>query len=86
MLPVDPDVDLGQILAQPALERLSVIETGCFDEVMAAYADLTPDELLAGGQLPDALVAKFAESNPGQEGGQLARPARPGPERRHDPG
>ena len=66
---VDPSVDLEQILAQPALERLSVLETGCFDEVMAAYADLTPDELLAGGQLPDALVAKFAESNPGQEAG-----------------
>jgi dipeptidyl aminopeptidase/acylaminoacyl peptidase len=36
---------------------------------MAAYADMTADELLAGGQLSDAVVAKFAASNPGQEAG-----------------
>jgi pimeloyl-ACP methyl ester carboxylesterase len=64
---LDPTVHLEQILAQPALDRVGVLETGCFDEVMAAFGDLTPDELLVGGELPAAVVAKFAASNPGQE-------------------
>jgi hypothetical protein len=55
-----------QILAQPALERVGVLESGCFDEVMAAYANLTADELLVGGELSDAILAKFAANNPGQ--------------------
>jgi pimeloyl-ACP methyl ester carboxylesterase len=64
---LDPTVRPEEILAQPALDRVSVLESGCFDEVIAAFADLTADELLVGGQLSDALVAKFAASNPGQE-------------------
>ena len=63
----DPTVHPDEILAHPALDRLSVLESGCFDEVMAAFADLTADELLVGGQLSDAVVAKFAASNPGNE-------------------
>lgn len=63
---VDPTVHPEEILAQPALDRLSAIESGCFGEVMTTFADLTADELLVGGQLSDALVAKFANSNPGQ--------------------
>jgi pimeloyl-ACP methyl ester carboxylesterase len=64
---VDPAVHPEEILARPALDRVGALESGCFDEVMAAFADLAPDELLVGGQLSDALVAKFAASNPGQE-------------------
>ena len=64
---VDATVHPEEILAQPALDRIGVLESGCFDEVMAAFADLTPDELIVGGQLSDAVVAKFAASNPGQE-------------------
>lgn len=64
---VDPAVHPGDILAQPALDRIGVLESGCFDEVMAAFGDLTADELLVGGRLSDALVAKFAAGNPGQE-------------------
>jgi pimeloyl-ACP methyl ester carboxylesterase len=64
---VDTTVHPEEVLAQPALDRIGVLETGCFDEVMAAFADLTADELLVGGQLPDTVVAKFAASNPGQE-------------------
>jgi alpha-beta hydrolase superfamily lysophospholipase len=64
---VDPSVHLDQILAQPALDRVGVLESGCFDEVMAAFGDLTAAELLVGGQLSDSVVAKFAASNPGQK-------------------
>ena len=66
---VDPSVQPEEILAQPALDRAGVIETGCFGEVHAAYADLAADELLLGGGLPDGVVAKFAASNPGQVAG-----------------
>ena len=64
---VDPGVHLEEILAQPALDRVSVLESGCFDEVMAAFGELAPAELLVGGQFSEALAAKFAASNPGQE-------------------
>jgi pimeloyl-ACP methyl ester carboxylesterase len=64
---LDPTVHLDHVLAQAALDRIGVLETGCFDEVMAAYGDLTADELLVGGRLSDALLAKFAANNPGQE-------------------
>jgi pimeloyl-ACP methyl ester carboxylesterase len=64
---LDPTVHLDQVLAQPALDRVGVLESGCFDEVMAAFGDLTADELLAGGQLSDALLEKFAANNPGQQ-------------------
>ena len=66
---VDPTVHPDEILARPALDRVGALETGCFGEVMAAFADLTADELLVGGQLSDAVIAKFAASNPGQVGG-----------------
>jgi pimeloyl-ACP methyl ester carboxylesterase len=66
---VDPTVNPDEILAQPALDRVGVLESGCFDEVMAAFADLAADELLVGGQLPDAVAANFAASNPGKEAG-----------------
>jgi pimeloyl-ACP methyl ester carboxylesterase len=62
---VDPTVHPDEILAQPALDRASALETGCFGEIQAAFAELTADELLVGGHLSDALIAKFAESNPG---------------------
>src|SRR5215216_2790359 len=65
---VDPTVHPEEILAAPALERASALETGCFGE-LAAFSDLAADELLVGGQLSDTLVAKFADSNPGAEPG-----------------
>jgi pimeloyl-ACP methyl ester carboxylesterase len=64
---LDPTVHPEEILAQPALDRVSVLESGCYGQIQAAFADLTADELLVGGQLSDALVAKFTSSNPGQE-------------------
>src|SRR5215216_5672050 len=65
---VDPTVHPERILAQPALDRVGVLESGCFGE-LAAFSDLAADELLVGGQLSDTLVAKFADSNPGAEPG-----------------
>ena len=64
---LDPTVELDQVLARPALDRLGALESGCFDEVMMAFGDLTADELVVGGELSDAILAKFAANNPGQE-------------------
>jgi pimeloyl-ACP methyl ester carboxylesterase len=65
---VDPTVHPEEILAQPALDRVGALETGCFTE-LEAFADLTAEELLVGGQLSDDLIARFAESNPGRAPG-----------------
>jgi fermentation-respiration switch protein FrsA (DUF1100 family) len=64
---VDPTVRPQDILARPALERAGVLNTGCFNEVIAAYAPLTADQLLVGGVLPDSVVAKAARNNPAQQ-------------------
>jgi len=65
---VDPTVHPEEILAQPALDRVGALETGCFEQ-LEAFADLTADELLVGGELSEELLAKFAESSPGQVAG-----------------
>jgi pimeloyl-ACP methyl ester carboxylesterase len=64
---VDPTVHPEEILAQPALDLAGTLDTGCFNEVMAAYAPLTADEMLIGGVLPDSLIAKAARNNPAQQ-------------------
>ena len=65
---VDPTVDPQDILAQPALDLAGVLDTGCFNEIIAAYAPLTADQMLVGGVLPDSLVAdSAARSDPAQQ-------------------
>ena len=64
---VDPTVRPQDILARPALDRAGVLNTGCFNEIIAAYASLTADQLLVGGVLPDSIVAKAARNNPAQQ-------------------
>jgi pimeloyl-ACP methyl ester carboxylesterase len=64
---VDPTVHPEEILAQPALDLAGVLKTGCFNEVMAAYAPLTAEQMVVGGVLPDSLIAKATRNNPGQQ-------------------
>lgn len=64
---VDPTVRPQDILAKPALDRAGVLGTGCFNEIIAAYASLTAGQLLVGGVLPDSVVAKAARNNPAQQ-------------------
>jgi len=64
---VDYSVSAYSLLATPAQQRVSVLQTGCLNEILAAYESLTADQLLVGGALPDAIVAKLAHlDNPGQ--------------------
>lgn len=65
---VDSSVNMSSLLAQPAKDRLGVLTSGCLEEILYTYAPLTAEELLVGGQLPDAVIAKLAASaNPAQQ-------------------
>ena len=64
---VDPTVNPTTLLAAPARQRTGVLSTGCLYPILDAFAPLTATELLVGGALPDAVVAKLARRlNPGQ--------------------
>jgi len=64
----DPTVDVSSILAQPAKDLLPVTQAGCFSEILHAYSNVSPTDLVVGGVLPDGIVAKLAHyGNPAQE-------------------
>jgi pimeloyl-ACP methyl ester carboxylesterase len=64
---VDPTFQPASVLAVPARLRTPVLATGCLTEILAAFAPLTANQLLTGGALPAAVVAKLARyDNPAQ--------------------
>ncbi|MEV6343687.1 alpha/beta fold hydrolase [Actinoplanes sp. NPDC051851] len=64
---VDSSFNPLTVLAAPAEAKLSVLATGCLNEILAAYADLSDTELVEGGTLPDSLLTKLATyDNPAQ--------------------
>jgi pimeloyl-ACP methyl ester carboxylesterase len=64
---VDPTFNPNSVLATPATAKSSVLQTGCYYEIMDAYAPLTAEELVKGGVVPDAVLAKLAHyGNPAQ--------------------
>lgn len=64
----DSSVDVDALLAQPAKDLLPVVETGCWVEVLSAYQDLTAEQLLVGGALPQTILDKLAQvGNPAQQ-------------------
>jgi alpha-beta hydrolase superfamily lysophospholipase len=64
----DSSVDVNTLLAQPAKDLLSVVETGCWVEVLTAYQSLTAEELVVGGALPQTILDKLAQlGNPAQQ-------------------
>jgi pimeloyl-ACP methyl ester carboxylesterase len=64
---VDPSVRPQDILAPEALSLAGTLASGCFNEILAAYATLEPEEVVIGGALPPSFIAKLAQSNPAQE-------------------
>jgi hypothetical protein len=65
---VDPSVRPQDILAPPALNLVGALATGCFNEVFAAYAELTAAEMVGADLvMPDSFLAKLAKSNPAQQ-------------------
>lgn len=65
---VDSTVDPNTLLAQPAKVLLPVLQNGCHDEILAAYAPLTAEELLVGGRLPLTVIEKIGDyGSPAQQ-------------------
>jgi pimeloyl-ACP methyl ester carboxylesterase len=63
----EPSFNPNTVLAPPAKQRTSVLQTGCLNQILDSYAPLTAEELLVGGALPQPLVTKLAYyDNPAQ--------------------
>lgn len=64
----DQSVNVNNILAQPAIDLLPVLDSGCFNEIFSAYRNLTPSQTVIGGQVPGPIVDELAHyGDPGQE-------------------
>jgi len=62
---VEPTFNPNSVLAPPARQKAAVLQTGCLYQILGAYAPLTAQQLLVGGALPDAVIAKLASyANP----------------------
>jgi len=59
-----PDYSAFQDLAPPAEARFGVIERGCFTVVAIAYAGLSAEQMVEGGQLSDEALQLLAAQNP----------------------
>ncbi|WP_433296152.1 alpha/beta fold hydrolase [Actinoplanes sp. CA-030573] len=64
---VDATFNPNTVLGTEAKAKTTVLTTGCLEEILAAYQDLTAEQLLIGGALPDPVVAELAHfDNPAQ--------------------
>jgi pimeloyl-ACP methyl ester carboxylesterase len=62
---VDPTFNPNSVLAAPAQQKATVLQTGCLYEILDAYAPLTAEQLLVGGALPDVVLTRLASyANP----------------------
>jgi hypothetical protein len=64
---VDPSVRPQDILAPEALNLTGTLASGCFNEVLAAYAPLTAQQMVIGGEVPQSFLDKLALNNPARE-------------------
>lgn len=60
---VNPAFDPNSVLAAPAKQKTSVLQSGCLYEVLAAYETLTAEELLVGGALPQPVIDQLAAND-----------------------
>jgi len=58
---VEPSFDPTAVLGTQAQQRLPVLQSGCLEEILAAYAGLTGGQLLTSGRLPASWVAKLVQ-------------------------
>ncbi|BCY08021.1 alpha/beta fold hydrolase [Actinoplanes sp. L3-i22] len=64
---VDSSVQPLTILATPAKAKVGVLSTGCLNEILAAYQNLTATQLVVGGVLPNSVLTKLGQyDNPAQ--------------------
>jgi pimeloyl-ACP methyl ester carboxylesterase len=57
---IEPTFLPGTYLAAPARARTGVLQTGCLYEILDRYADLTAEELVPGGVVPQIVLSKLA--------------------------
>ncbi|MFG1603338.1 alpha/beta hydrolase family protein [Actinoplanes sp. NPDC049265] len=58
---VDSAVKPDQVLATPAKQKTSVLQTGCLNEILDAYEPLTREQLVPGGTVPNIVITKLAQ-------------------------
>ncbi|WP_433789963.1 lipase family protein [Actinoplanes sp. CA-252034] len=64
---VEPGFKPNNVLAAPAEAQLGVLQSGCLPEILATYRNFAATDLVEGGVVPDAVVAKMASyENPAQ--------------------
>ncbi|MEU4622645.1 alpha/beta fold hydrolase [Actinoplanes sp. NPDC023801] len=64
---VDPTFKWKDVLAAPAEEKLGVLQSGCLYDILDAYDEFTAEQLVEGGVVSDAVLAKMASyENPAQ--------------------
>lgn len=64
---VDTTFDPNTVLAAPARAKAPVLQSGCLNEILAAYAGLTAQQLVVNGVVPQPVVDKLARwDNPAQ--------------------
>lgn len=59
----DPTVTLDDLLGPDALAHRSVLDTGCWSEVMDAFASVAPDQMLPPGPKGVAALQAFLDRN-----------------------
>jgi pimeloyl-ACP methyl ester carboxylesterase len=57
---VDPAFKWKDVLAAPAEAQLGVLQSGCLYDILGTYQNFAPGDLVEGGQVPAAAVAKMA--------------------------
>lgn len=64
---VEPSFKPNNVLAAPAEAQIGVLQSGCLPEILATYQNFSATDLVEGGVVPDAVVAKMASyENPAQ--------------------
>ncbi|MFC7534347.1 alpha/beta fold hydrolase [Actinoplanes sp. GCM10030250] len=64
---VDPSFVPQLVLAPPARAKVGVLQSGCLYEILAAYENFTPEQLVVGGVVPASVTNRLrVYANPGQ--------------------
>lgn len=58
---VEPAFNPNTVLAAPAEAQTGVLQTGCLYEILDAYDDFTAEQLIEGGSVPAAVIAKMVQ-------------------------
>jgi pimeloyl-ACP methyl ester carboxylesterase len=64
---VDSTFNPFSVLAAPAQQQTTVLQSGCLNEILSAYSTLSATDLVNGGMLPQSVIDRLAQwDNPAQ--------------------